>query len=689
MLFALPFPLVAQPVGVQSGEHAGFTRLVLDIGRDREWRLEGEGRSRRLALSPPADGFAIDRVFELIPRTRLAALEEGAGLILSLACACTISASRYQGRYLVLDILDPDPLASQNPVEGEEARAVRRLAAAESLPDMTRLLAGTPVDAQAAARPASPPLTLADPATVDLEQAARIMAEQLARAAASGLLEANPGRPMSDADPRPAARPLIPPAPETELDEAHAGPPIRAETAIDAALNDATGTAPQGRRLTCAAAEPPIRDWSSGGGVGQGLGALRFALFDDRDRLQRDAAITLARHYLYYGFGAEAAYWLNQIDAPPLELLVIAGVVDGAPGPHFPSEADPTVCSEEGLLWRYLDRTLAQPPSADQAGRLQRATAALPLVLRDQLAPRVARALHGDGFVHEARNLRDMLRRGGRVSERVLVSLDRELGIEAADVAGMRDALTLALRDDGGDPVTVMAHALAFDRETGFPVSPGRLLAAEALLRENGPGEETAPLWQEVVLAQAAQGDIDRMLAALGEDAVPAVARDAALTAVFADRLAAEDTAALLLLARVFGAAWLAEGSEAGRVRVAAIAHLREAGLMEAAELLRAGQRMLILPARPVAAPDEAELVQVAWQIGDWAALRELADGPHQDIALRMAARATSAPAVPDPAALAGDLSAVMARLADSRALRDQISAVLATPAPGVQEVTR
>ena len=236
----------AQTVPVRSGEHAGFSRLVLDIGAERDWRLEGEGESRRLVLDPPVAGFATDGVFELIPRDRLAGLVAGEGLELRLACPCPVEATRYQARYLVIDIRDPVPGAITEDVT--EVRQAERLAAAERLPDMTRLLTGARVGSGRAGHPDRPwrrrPRPRPPAGNVDLETAARLMAEQLARAAASGLLDAAPGRPMTECRTRgrprrPTPTPTAVPVPTCR--EAHSPAlPLRAGTAFDAALRAAS-----------------------------------------------------------------------------------------------------------------------------------------------------------------------------------------------------------------------------------------------------------------------------------------------------------------------------------------------------------------------------------------------------------------------------------------------------------------
>lgn len=688
-----PAPGAAQVIPVRSGEHAGFSRLVLDIGAGRAWDLAGAGRERRLVLDPAPEGFDIGSVFALIPRDRLSGLAAGDGLSLSLACDCPVEASRYADRYLVIDIRD----APEGP--GPTAREAERRAAADRLPDLTRLLMDGPDGGAGAPDPApredAPPVPPASE-EIDLDEAARMMAEQLARAAASGLLDAAPARPLADADPVPRPAPRAPvetpveasgppgPAAGPEGDPRRPPLPLRAETAFDAALHRGSAAEPQRPRLACTGEELRLADWAAGPGVDRGLGSLRRALFDGRDRLQRDAVLALARHYLHFGFGAEAAHWLRRIEDAPPDLLVIAALVDARDGPRFPRDPDPAICSDGELLWRYLDGALAAGPGA--AGRLQRAAAALPPALRDQVVPRLARQLFEDGFEGEARNLRDLLSRAGSVPQAVLLQLDLDLGVPRADHEATRAALELALRDDGADPVSAMAHALAFDRRMGLVADGARRDAAHALLREYGIDAQTATLWHELVLAQGAAGEIGRALRLLQQDGLPPGARDAVLTALIAERLAADDLAAVFVLARSFGTRWQAGGSEAGRARVAAIARLRAAGLTEAAEMLRDGQRMLILPARPQPDAGSADGLRIAWQGEDWPRLAEMAAAPHAGIAERLSAE-------PDDAARGGagrgdavDLPALARRVEDSGVLRAEVASLLAAPAPRAAE---
>ncbi|MBY6201815.1 hypothetical protein KUV65_10605 [Maritalea mobilis] len=701
--------LTAQTLAVQSGEHDGFSRLVVEIGPDRDWALTGDGRDYALTVTPAPEGFDTSAVFNLIQRDRLAEIDAGTSLNLSLACPCDVEAFRFRDRYVVIDIADPP-----------DVPAPTRPATAGVLPDLADLLVEDvdldldPDMPEAAPTRPDIPHGVDD---IDLEEAAQVMAAQLARAAAAGLLDASLGRPLADADPvaaGPSASPDDPDVPalveDADQDMALVSPtaeaaterrgadapgrdddleedrpaemlPLRAETAFDTDRRPAPSPALQRPPLACDGLTYEIRDWADGAGPDQGLGALRLGLFDERDRLVPEGAIALARHYLFYGFGAEAAFWLRQLDIPPEDLLIIAAMVDGADSPRFPVEADPMACSGSELFWRYLDGRIGPSLSDDQVGLVQRSHAALPAVLRDHLAPRLARRLQSDGHDSAARNVADAIVRGGRLPQDAVARLDLDLGVEP-DSAQMRMILDDALEADGATPAETMSHALALARRTGTPPDQTRLVAAEALLRETPAGETSDALWREVVLAHAATGNLDESVELLLDAEVRSdEVRGEAILHLIASRLDAQDTAALAAVAHLFGSTWNVEGSEAGRVRMAAISHLRDAGLFQAAEALRGGQRSLILPAGPAPERSDDDLLSEAWSARDWPTLAEITDGPQRQLANRMMNLWPDDPRLRDGEERRGtaetDLQDLSLLVEDSRALRQLVSVLL------------
>lgn len=751
----------AQTLAVDAGDHQGFTRLVIRIGADREWELERTGRTWRLSLSPSIENFDLSGSFDLIQRARIADLSQADdALVMALACDCNVSAFRFRDTYMVIDVSDPDPTAepsleveppadpdpSREPPQDETTAlapdpdprpallpdtatgipapdatpptprppTVGEIAAA-ALPDLARLLTPGPTLAPPASQPAAPaPEPEAPPAPPpaqtarpNIEEAAQIMAEQLARAAAAGLLEPQAGTPLDFADPlaprtqggsaaeavggagtppqepltTAPAQPVTAPALEAAPDRLPpTDPPILARNAFDIATAPMPDAAPVQPRLECIGRVHSLADSPTGtaedGAEEPGLGALRQAVFDERDRLVKDAVVRLATYYLRRGFGAEAVYWLTRLEDPPADLLALGRMVDGLETPDFPHVADTSACSDQELVARYLGGAVKTPVADSEARRIQQGFAALPDQLQRQFGPDIARRLSAEGQVGTARNLRDMLRQSGLLPEAEMLTLDLDLGL-TPPTPQLDAAMTQALRDDGAAPAATMSRSLALDRQESRHPDPDRLVAAEALLRETPPGRDADLLWREIAIGHARLGQIDAALATLtaGRDRAPEVWQSA-VTGLVADRLSVEDGATLLILAYLVGEDWTETGSEAGRTRVAASRLLAEDGLAEAASRIMAGRPALNVPSRD----DDATPARTAsgWAASSWAEAAETFPGAQGDIARRMAARESgpdaAAPVTPGDTV---DLDALAERVADSRALRDAADALL------------
>ncbi|MFW8633957.1 hypothetical protein [Cribrihabitans pelagius] len=99
----------AQTIVARSGEHGDFSRLVMRLPDGADWSLTQSGRTATLNLDAPAAVFDTSRVFNLIPRTRLQALDQaapGQPLRLQLGCACDVETFVQRDGYLVIDIRD-------------------------------------------------------------------------------------------------------------------------------------------------------------------------------------------------------------------------------------------------------------------------------------------------------------------------------------------------------------------------------------------------------------------------------------------------------------------------------------------------------------------------------------------------------------------------------------------------------
>ncbi|MCB4456287.1 hypothetical protein [Leisingera sp. McT4-56] len=99
----------AQTIVTRSGEHKGFTRLVMRLPQGADWSLTQSGMTATVNIGAPEAVFDTSRVFNLIPRTRLQSLAQngpGQPLRLQLGCDCTVTSYVQEDGYLVVDIRD-------------------------------------------------------------------------------------------------------------------------------------------------------------------------------------------------------------------------------------------------------------------------------------------------------------------------------------------------------------------------------------------------------------------------------------------------------------------------------------------------------------------------------------------------------------------------------------------------------
>lgn len=99
----------AETIVTRSGEHDGFSRLVMRLPDGVKWTLAQSGRAASLKIDSPSVVFDTSSVFNLIPRARLQGLSQtapGRPLQLQLGCDCDITSYLQSDGYLVVDILD-------------------------------------------------------------------------------------------------------------------------------------------------------------------------------------------------------------------------------------------------------------------------------------------------------------------------------------------------------------------------------------------------------------------------------------------------------------------------------------------------------------------------------------------------------------------------------------------------------
>lgn len=510
----------ADPIVVRSGEHDGFTRLVMAVPAGTRWTLERAGRRAELTLALTDARFDTGQVFDRIPRTRLRDLDRtGAGLVLHLGCECRVTGFEHDKRFLVIDILDSETdLALPPPLPAVPRHAYRFPTGPAQTQDGS--VARPPAGGAVGLPQTDGPLALAPSNTAAVNASQRRLLEQIGRATQQGLLDL---REPDRAPPQPAtaasgaaggALPgdIAAPAPDRPASN------VAVLTAADRDMG-ALRSHPAAQSAASSCLPPEVTDlaaWSDGRPFAAQISGLRATLYSEFDRVQAATAVTLARAYLHFGFGAEARAVLALVpDAPPghAALVALSRVVDGEAddGDIFAGQQG---CDGDVAMWSAL----ATPIDAAHvnADAVQRALARLPAHLRGQLGPRLAERFTSAG---DWRTAKAILRTAARSGD----AASADLVLAEAGVATARH------QDD------IAAGKLREVAETGSHRAPQALIA----LVESHWTTRTAiaPDLPDLVAAHA----LERRRTELGPDLRRAHAVALALAGRFDDAFAALD----------------------------------------------------------------------------------------------------------------------------------------------------
>lgn len=511
----------ALTVPVRSGEHDGFSRLVMQLPESANWSISRTDRFAQVRVNQTDIRFDTSRVFELIPRNRLENLfqaETGASLDLTLNCDCEIKTSTMGGGYLIIDISDPKPETfTLQPIlpfgSGTPYRFSLARDAAPSLPLTAGALRTTPA---LPADPAEPGTALdAQPVVGNRLSEQRLLA-QIERAAAQGLLT-----PVMPANPRSA------PAGSDSAETGNAPTPtprntlnISATTVID---RDMSGVADRINAMAGAGECLPsglvaLQDWGNEQPFAAQVGPQRAALFGEFDKLDVEAAKTLAKTYLYFGFGAEAQAVLDLLpehDLPTRVQSALASVLDDRPLPPDNPLAGQSGCHGDIALWAVLaqpDQVREIAPDAFLQGFSQ-----LPRHIRRHLGPRLSQILNASGQSELARAILRAIDRSTDATEPAEDLAEAEIDSSTGNIEAAAEKMTDVV--DGGSEYSPQALVGLIDTHLveRKPLRPDLPDLAGAYAAEHRLGDLGPELRRAHAIALALTGQFDESAAEAGK----------------------------------------------------------------------------------------------------------------------------------------------------------------------------
>ncbi len=433
----------AETIVARSGEHDGFSRLVMRLPTGADWSLTQNGRSAILNISGTDTVFDTTQVFNLIPRDRIQNLTQaapGRPLQIGLGCDCDVQSHVMSNGYLVVDVRGESsglrkyvpeqgilPLAFEDTSSSREAMPLddRDIAQSQFATNLASALAASerpekvvvaPSSVAAKPVPLEPEpvielqITPTPPVSqlLDMEEAARAAAvgeterrllQQIGRATNQGLLdlvvtEVNGGIGNVSLDPLGTRdRPLNP------LDHVSVTSSIDRETGLFATRSDTE----KKDQLCIADKYLAIHRWGSEEPFSQQVGAYRSKMVQEFDKFDEDAVLDLAKTYLFFGFGAEAQLMLDLLPKQPKNaeiLIAMADLLDGREVSINSPFAGQQVCEGYAAFWAALAEREIKNNADNDA--IQQAYAKMPVHLRVHLGPRISTLFSRLGEKHMA-----------------------------------------------------------------------------------------------------------------------------------------------------------------------------------------------------------------------------------------------------------------------------------------------
>lgn len=432
----------AQILTLRSGEHDGYTRLTASLLPQANWRIDSKDDKLLLSLSQPMQAIETETVFQRIERDRILQIiprDDLRGLEVVLGCNCGYRVFQHSDTLLVIDIGEALPrqdVAGSLGIASVYEEAGSPEAARMALPTNSAGTLDLPLflpkpkrdqpDGSLDARPLVDvgALPFAHPqsswrAAAGAAELSSLI-EEIARATRQGLLR--PAPELSAIDTNDAALPGL-----------SAFPNIRTRDSTEPSRASADLIAQQRTDLSCLEKEHlDIANWGHVEGFSSGIAAWRTKLATDMDRIDPDAVLGLARHYLHYGFGAEAIATLSEANVSNeyADLLLTLGrIIDYGHATENDMLSGMTGCPGPVALWSLLSNQDHPQPLDLSMPDLRFAFEELPAHLKEQLGPGLVARLSAVGE--------------GAVASEILSSTTRSLGQITPPVAFASAAIEL------------------------------------------------------------------------------------------------------------------------------------------------------------------------------------------------------------------------------------------------------
>lgn len=511
--FALAGCALTQVVTVRSGEHPGFSRLVLTLPEPAGWDLGRTGDGYGFRARKAAWRYDVSTVFDLIPRDRLAALwvDPDSGVLrMGLGCDCHVIATPFRPGIVVVDILD-GPAPADSPYEAALSNAGRampalvarntlrprpRPAPPPSMPDMREQV-------RAADLAPGPPLSV--PVRSPRADALRDrLLHDLSRSIASGAVESAAALPARGPQVLPlTGQPGSPPAAVSDRETTQ----LRIRPPGEPADRTISSTG-----QTCVPdADLNLSAWGDDRHPLEQLVSAQATLLGEFDHPDQDRLVALVRLHLHLGFGAEARNILQLWAEPGPETAVLDAL-----GRLIDAEAGATVfagmqgCDTAAALWAALTQDRLPPLVDVNRGAVLRAFSALPLHLRRHLGPPLSERFLAAGDADSARAVHGAVDRAAGPHGAGLTLTEARLDAAAGKTAAAEHKLKTIVSENGAAAALALATLVSGLVDRGETPKDEQIIALDAMLREHEGAADAPILRRALARGLTVAGDAER-----------------------------------------------------------------------------------------------------------------------------------------------------------------------------------
>lgn len=487
----------AQTAVVRTGEHEGFTRIVVPVPDVLKWNVRNLERSLVLSVQSKKLQFDVSSVFDRISRSRVLEISQpvpGADLVVRLACDCEVSSFRASRSLIAIDVASPtkkDPKGElAMPVVFEKTSATQFERSSNS--DETGS-AGDP------GRDLQTRDDVQVPHHVTFTVTKQRLVEQLDRASQQGVLVFDEAKADSSDKIENFVKTHTP---------ADIYSQVSAVTVLDQGLRTSVQDTGNSYLTECISDNTVnLLEWSDGSPFFEQLQVLRTDLYGEFDNKNGDVMSSLAKLYLYYGFGGEAEQVVHLMEDPSLNgdlLIAISRILDGSPKPERSPLEGQQHCSGRVALWSTLsERRLSGDVNLNA---VQRAFSSLPSHLRFHLGARLTKIMVDGGRPDVGQSIIDSAVRNSNVVSPEIDITHAAIKFDEGDFANSLESSEKAASVESDQSAHALISKIKIFLKTEDTPSQADIELMEALLLEFRGTSIHMNLREAIVLAYAMVG---------------------------------------------------------------------------------------------------------------------------------------------------------------------------------------